>query len=154
MIIQLYIIKASLSTHFVKFIDYLTHNVYNEKTNIEGNENMSNFNVILQNLRKNKGLSQTELAKKIGVAPSTIGMYETGKREPNYETLEIIADFFNVDMNYLLGKEPEQTLDQKLEGIDFALWGVIQDLSDEAKEDILKYAEFAKMREQQKNNRD
>lgn len=111
---------------------------------------MSNFNVILQNLRKNKGLSQTELAKKIGVAPSTIGMYETGKREPNYETLEIIADFFNVDMNYLLGKEPEQTLDQKLEGVDFALWGVIQDLSDEAKEDILKYAEFAKMREQQK----
>ena len=33
-------------------------------------------------------------------------MYENGEREPNFETLELIADTFNVDMNYLLGKKP------------------------------------------------
>lgn len=32
-------------------------------------------------------------------------MYEVGKREPDFETLEAIADFFNVDMNFLLGKD-------------------------------------------------
>lgn len=45
-----------------------------------------------------------ELAEKLGVAKSTLSMYEVGKREPDFETLESIADFYNVDMNFLLGK--------------------------------------------------
>lgn len=48
--------------------------------------------------------SQAELADKLGVSKSTVGMYELGKREPDFETLEAIADLFNVDMNFLLGK--------------------------------------------------
>mgnify|MGYP006069860235 CR=1 FL=1 len=35
-------------------------------------------------------------------------MYEVGKREPDFETLEAIADFFNVDMNFLLGKQKSE----------------------------------------------
>lgn len=46
------------------------------------------------------------MADKLGVSRSAIGMYENGEREPNFETLELIADTFNVDMNYLLGKKP------------------------------------------------
>lgn len=65
---------------------------------------MSKFNVILKKLRLQENLTQQELADKIGVAFSTISMYERGQREPGFETLELIADFFNVDMNYLLGK--------------------------------------------------
>ena len=38
------------------------------------------------------------------VSRSTIGMYETGSREPDFETCEAIADIFNVDMDYLLGR--------------------------------------------------
>ena len=49
-------------------------------------------------------MSQAELADKLGVSKSTVGMYELGKREPDFETLEAIADLFNVDMNFLLGK--------------------------------------------------
>ena len=37
-------------------------------------------------------------------------MYETGKREPDYETLELIADFFNVDTDYLLGRTQKTTV--------------------------------------------
>ena len=37
-------------------------------------------------------------------------MYETGAREPDFETLEIIADFFNVDTDYLLGRTNKTTL--------------------------------------------
>lgn len=60
--------------------------------------------MVLKNLREEHGYSQRELAEELSISNSAIGMYESGKREPNYETLEMIADFFNVDMNYLLGK--------------------------------------------------
>ena len=66
---------------------------------------MASFNEILKQLRNRDNLSQAELAQKLGVAKSTIGMYESGKREPDFETLESIADFFNVDMNFLLGRD-------------------------------------------------
>lgn len=65
---------------------------------------MASFKEMLKYLRVRDNLSQAELADKLGVAKSTISMYEVGKREPDFETLEAIADFFNVDMNFLLGK--------------------------------------------------
>lgn len=64
---------------------------------------MSSFNVRLRQLRQEAGMSQNDLAKQIGVSKSSVNMYERGEREPGFETLEAIADFFNVDMNYLLG---------------------------------------------------
>ena len=65
---------------------------------------MGPFKDMLKYLRNRVKLSQSELAEKLGVAKSTISMYEVGKREPDFETLEAIADLFNVDMNFLLGK--------------------------------------------------
>ena len=65
---------------------------------------MGNFNDMLKYLRVRDIMSQAELADKLGVSKSTVGMYELGKREPDFETLEAIADLFNVDMNFLLGK--------------------------------------------------
>lgn len=52
----------------------------------------------------NRGITQEELASALGVSRSTIGMYETGSREPGFETSEAIADIFNVDMDYLMGR--------------------------------------------------
>ena len=63
------------------------------------------FNTILKTLRLKKGLTQGELAKLTGLTRSAIGMYESGNREPKYEVLELLADFFNVDMNTLLDKK-------------------------------------------------
>ena len=71
---------------------------------------MALFKDMLKYLRNREHLSQAELAEKLGVAKSTISMYEVGKREPDFETLESIADFFNVDMNFLLGKQEEETV--------------------------------------------
>ncbi len=62
------------------------------------------FNTMLKVLRLKKGLTQDELAKLTGLTRSAIGMYESGNREPKYEILELLADFFNVDMNTLLDK--------------------------------------------------
>lgn len=59
----------------------------------------------LKELRMRKGLSQVALADRLDVSKSTIGAYETGDRRPSYEALEELADFFNVSIDYLTGKE-------------------------------------------------
>lgn len=64
---------------------------------------MSTFSERLKILRLKKELSQQGLADELGVSKSSISMYERGQREPDFETLEAIADYFNVDMNYLIG---------------------------------------------------
>lgn len=57
---------------------------------------------ILSKLRYEKGFSQIELAEKIGVTKGAIGMYETDKRKPDYDTLLKFADIFNVSTDFLL----------------------------------------------------
>lgn len=66
------------------------------------------FKDMLRSLRIKAGMNQEELAKKIGCAKSTISMYENGAREPNFETLEAIADIFNVDMDTLIDRKQSQ----------------------------------------------
>ena len=60
---------------------------------------------ILKKLRKNKGITQAELGKVLGVSPSTIGMYEQGRRTPDKNSLLALARFFNVTTDYLLGND-------------------------------------------------
>ena len=67
------------------------------------------FSTRLKELRVSKDLSQDDLAKTLGLAKSSISMYEKGKRKPSFEVLESLADFFNVDMDYLLGKTDKTT---------------------------------------------
>lgn len=55
-------------------------------------------------LRNEKKLTQSQLAKELDISPSAIGMYEQGRRKPSYELLENICDYFNVDMDYLMGR--------------------------------------------------
>ena len=66
---------------------------------------MGNFNKVLKSLRLSNGMTQDELAQILKISRSTVGMYEKGDREPDYETLEAIADYFNVSIDYLLGRE-------------------------------------------------
>lgn len=62
------------------------------------------FGKRLATLRKEKGISQYEFADRIGFSRGQVANYEQGKREPDYETLQKIADFFNVSTDYLLGR--------------------------------------------------
>ncbi len=55
-------------------------------------------------LREERQIKQEDLAKAMSVSPSTIGMYEINKREPNYELILKIANYFNVSTDYLLCK--------------------------------------------------
>lgn len=60
------------------------------------------FRTELKALRKKNGLTQVELAEAVGLPKSSISMYESGQRKPKYETIEMFADFFNVDIALLL----------------------------------------------------
>ena len=55
-------------------------------------------------------MTQGELSKDTGLTQSAIAMYETGKREPKIEVMELLADYFNVDMNYITGKTDKTTM--------------------------------------------
>lgn len=72
---------------------------------------MSTFGQRLKDLRNSRGISQNELSKHIRVSKSSVNMYERDEREPGFETLEAIADYFNVNMDYLLGREPRISAD-------------------------------------------
>lgn len=65
---------------------------------------MSKFSDKFKELRKSRNLSQQQLADYLHTSKSSVNMYERGEREPGLEMLEAIADYFNVDMDYLLGK--------------------------------------------------
>lgn len=78
---------------------------------------MSTFGKTLRKLRKANNLTQTQLANSLGLAFSTISMYERGVREPDFETLETIADYFNVTMDYLHGKQGQEINTQTIPNI-------------------------------------
>ena len=59
----------------------------------------------LKQLRTSRGYSQRKLSKALHMGQSTIGNYEAGLREPDFETTEKIADFFNVPLSTLISSE-------------------------------------------------
>ena len=58
----------------------------------------------MRELRRNKKLTLKEVGSLIGVAESTMSLYESGKRQPDFDTLQTLANFFSVSVDYLLGR--------------------------------------------------
>ena len=58
----------------------------------------------LKEIRKERGISQLKLAMELNTNQNTISRYETGNREPGINELIRIADYFNVSVDYLLGR--------------------------------------------------
>lgn len=76
------------------------------------------FGQNLAKLRKERKLSQYDLAEKMNFSRGKIANYEQGTRQPDFETLQMFADYFNVTTDYLLGRSDEprpQTLIEKEE---------------------------------------
>ena len=74
---------------------------------LKGVVHMAKFGEIIRVLRIKRGYSQAGLAKRMGMARSAIANYECGLREPNLDTVEAFADFFDVSMDDLMGREEE-----------------------------------------------
>ncbi len=62
----------------------------------------------LVELRNETKLSQSDFANKLGIARTTLSGYELGTREPDIKTLQKIAGFFDVSVDYLIGNSEER----------------------------------------------
>lgn len=107
---------------------------------------MNYFGVRLKYLRMQDKLTQTELGNALEIAKSTISMYESGKREPDFETIEKFADYFNVDMaTFFPSGEIEKTADLKVDGLsplEARLMELVRRLTDDQKEMLLAQIEL------------
>ena len=61
-------------------------------------------------LRKKKGLTQVQFAKLFGVSASTVAMWETGQRKPDYHTIVRLCEFFGADFEELLGVKKQTVM--------------------------------------------
>ncbi len=65
---------------------------------------MATFATRLTQLRQERKMSQQELARELKISRSAVGMYEQGRRGPDFVILDNVAELFDVDFNYMLGK--------------------------------------------------
>ena len=65
----------------------------------------------IASLRQTYGLSQAELARRLHISTSTVGMYEQGRREPSVNTLIALSREFGVSLDYLLSGRPDTVRD-------------------------------------------
>ncbi|WAM33266.1 helix-turn-helix domain-containing protein [Caldicellulosiruptor morganii] len=80
---------------------------------------MNLFRFRLKELREEKNISRNDLAEILGVSTQTIANYENGHREPNFDTLLKIADFFGVTVDYLIGHSDFRTREEEFKGKNF-----------------------------------
>ncbi|AXO96232.1 MULTISPECIES: helix-turn-helix domain-containing protein [Bacillus] len=67
----------------------------------------------IKELRKNNKITQEQLGNAIGVSKMAISYFEKGKKSPGRESLEKIADYFNVTTDYLLGRSEDPELSEE-----------------------------------------
>lgn len=96
----------------------------------------------IKQLRKKKGISQSELAEVIGVKNNTVSTWERGTRKPDFEALNLLSDYFEVSFEYILGssdkekarvKPTEEELDQL----------ALSALADELYDNVKKYCQLS-----------
>lgn len=108
------------------------------------------FATRFKELRLKRGLSQAEVSTVFSVSPSTIGMYEQGRRTPDNEGLIKMADYFGVSTDYLLGRvddptpqgKPDLVIPEELKGAKVAFHN--GDLEDLTQDEVDRLAEFAR----------
>ncbi|MED4904080.1 helix-turn-helix domain-containing protein [Parageobacillus thermoglucosidasius] len=129
------------------------------------------FGKRLRFLRKKRNMTQKDLADRFNLGESTIGMYERDEREPSFEFVRQLADFFNVTTDYLLGRTdnpspPESDIPEELNTLakinqlikeygieqmgffDIEKW---KSLSEEEIEEIIKHFEWVVHKAKEKN---
>ena len=125
---------------------------------------------LIRRLRREQGMTQQQLAKRLGIPYQSIGQWERGMRNPKIETLQAIADAIGVSLDYLLGNvsdpffvldtekikadinsyendpEPSQPARPEVtdDDIKFALFGGAGEITDEMFEEVKRFARFLK----------
>lgn len=99
------------------------------------------FGERIKELRKRYKMTQKQLAEKLFIDQTAVSYWESGKTKPDFEKQQLLADLFNVSVDYLLGRDTVQTNRQK--GIMVPVLGkVVAGIPLEAVEEILDYEEI------------
>ena len=69
---------------------------------------MRDFSEVLRELRTEKKISQKALGEILGISDRNIRFYETGEHRPDFEGLLILADYFQVSLDYFVGRSEER----------------------------------------------
>jgi HTH-type transcriptional regulator, competence development regulator len=125
---------------------------------------MSSLGSNIRKLREKENLSQKDFAKKIGISNVVLSRYEKDERKPDYDMLNKIADYFEVTLDHLLGREEKvKTKEDSLEEVNKLVkeYGIEQfgffdiekwkDLSQEDIEEIKKHFEYVVFQAKQRN---
>lgn len=99
----------------------------------------------IREIRKQHGITMKQLGQELGLGESTISQYETGKRQPDNETLLKISEYFDVTVGYLLGVEggdDTATAPQAPNSLDDEAAMLFQSLSEGKKEAALEYLRY------------
>ena len=106
----------------------------------------------LKELREKNKITQNKLAGILGVSRSAVSMWEIDSSEPDTDTINKLADYFQVSTDYLLGRTeitraitpPPPPAEVTLDEIEFALSGVVRELDEEDKLELLRDAQRMK----------
>jgi transcriptional regulator with XRE-family HTH domain len=109
-------------------------------------------------LRKEAGLTQEQLAKRLNITRSALSQYELGSRNPDYDLLLKIADFFEVTVDYLLGKPKsvsvvkEEKASYNVDDPDLQIaFREASDFSEEAKQQAIDFIKYLKEKEKKRS---
>jgi transcriptional regulator with XRE-family HTH domain len=113
-----------------------------------------NIGQMIRRLRRDKDLTQRELGQAVGVAESTISLYESGRNIPDLNMMRKLALFFNVSLDYLAGNgviEEQAEYDPGLSSIELELLARFRALSSTAQQTVLTLIENLEVMEKAKN---
>lgn len=114
------------------------------------------FSERLKLLRRNADVTQDQLAQYLQVSRSIIAGYETKNRQPDYDKLYMIAQFFHVSTDYLISGKESQPIELSSSApaaneriIQYQLKTIYMSLSVKSKQDLLEYANLLALRDRQ-----
>jgi transcriptional regulator with XRE-family HTH domain len=113
-----------------------------------------NIGQIIRRLRREKDITQKELGKAVGVAESTISLYESGRNIPDLNMMRKLAIFFNVSLDYLAGDgvaEKPAKYKPEFSAVELELLTRFRALSDAAKQAVLNLITNLEALEKTKN---
>ena len=142
--LPLLIIFSCFSLHFRTF----AYTIAKIRQRLSRREVSMNFANTLKNLREANNVTQEQLAEHLKVSRPTIAGYETKSRQPDYERLEKIAEYFQVSIDYLIrGFTEEVRIPLKESTLDQEVLISYRKLSLESKQDVLKCIRLLELRD-------